>query len=87
MAKNARRLLLIALPGVRPAAAGILEGVAGAGVWRIFFAERMSSSLGSPFSLSDDSWTVSSLRFVPSTRVAASLLRTTRMVPAVEGPL
>lgn len=88
VARNASRDLLIALPGVRRGSllesAGVLDGVAGA--WRIFFADRRSSSAGSLFSLSEDSSTVSSLRFVPSTSVAASLWRTLRMVPVVEGP-
>jgi hypothetical protein len=62
---------------------GVFDGVAGIGF--IFFADRYSSSADLSFSLSEDSWTVSSLRFLTS-RVDASLLRTMRMVPVETGP-
>lgn len=80
----------MALPGVRRGAllalAGTFAGVAGAaGVGRIFFAERGFSRRAS-FSLSEDSWTASSLRFELSTMEGASLLRTIRIVPVVVGP-
>jgi hypothetical protein len=90
VAKKASRDLLMALPrfGVRRGSlvesAGVFEGVAGVGF--TFFAERCSFLAGSSFSLSDVSWTVSSLRFLPSTRDDASLLRTRRMVPVDTGP-
>lgn len=90
VARKASRDLLIALPrfGVRRGnlleLAGVFEGVAG--VAFIFFADRYSSSAGSSFSLSEVSWTVSSLRFLPSTREDASLLRTIRMVPVDAEP-
>jgi hypothetical protein len=65
-------------------AVGVFEGVAGVGF--IFFADRYSSSAGPSFSLSEVSCTVSSFRFIPSTREDASLLRTTRIVPVDTGP-
>ncbi len=90
VARKASRDIEIALPraGVRRATllalAGVLGGTEGVGL--IFFAERIPSSAGPLFSLSDVSSRVSSLRFFPSKREAASLLRTIRMEPAEAGP-
>jgi hypothetical protein len=66
----------------------VLVGVfgGGAGVRFIFLLERASSWLGPSFSLSDVSWSVSSLRFVPSTREDTLLSRTMRIVPDEVGP-
>lgn len=90
VARKASLDLLKALPGVRRAAlfalAGVFAGVDGAGIVLIFFAER-GFSRRSSFSLSEDSWTVSSLRFVLATMEGASLLRTMRIVPVVVGPV
>lgn len=90
VARKASLDLLIApaRPGVWRAGLLALAGAfgAGAGVRFIFLLERVSSSLGPSFSLSDVSWRVSSLRLVPSTREDASLGRTMRIVPVDTGP-
>lgn len=90
MAKNASLDLVIELPrGVRRGNFDAdFDGVFGASVRMVlaFFAERPSSWGGKLFSLSEPSETTSSFRFLPPLREEASLFRTMRIVPVVEGP-